>query len=249
MAKKSNRALQESYERYLPFLKEARNRLVFIVAIFLTISIIGFLYYERVISFALTLFNLEGINIVFTSPFQYINLAVSTGLIIGLVSVFPLLIFQLISFLKPALTEKENRTIIILIPLGVILFILGFSFGIFIMRYVLVLFYQKSVELEIGNLLDISRFLSQTLLTSALMGLAFQFPLVLTALLQFKVIKYRQLIQQRPLAYSASLVFAAFLPPTDLFSLALLTLPLVILFEGTLLLNRLVLKTNRLETK
>ncbi len=246
MEKAAPKQLQDNYNRYLPFIVEIRTRLAFLLSIFVIASILGFIYYEKIIVFTLGLFNLAGINIVFTSPFQYVNLAISSGLLIGLVAVFPLIIFQVLSFLKPALSPKEHRTLVVLIPGGILLFAIGFSFGIFIMRYVLVLFYQKSVELEIGNLLDISRFLSQILLTSALMGLAFQFPIVLTALMRLKVLKYEDIAKQRPLAYALSLIFAAFLPPTDLLSLALLTIPLVFLFETMLLLNRFVLKSHLL---
>jgi len=112
------------------------------------------------------------------------------------------------------------------------------------MKYVITLFYQKSQELNIGNVLDVSRLLSQVLLTSALMGVASQYPVVITLLLKFKAVKYQTLASQRPFIYTAALVFAAFLPPTDILSLLLLTLPLVILFEITLLLNRLILKTH-----
>ena len=45
-----------------------------------------------------------------------------------------------------------------------------------VMRYVIVLFYKKSVELNIGNILDVSLLLSQILITSVLMGIAFQYP-------------------------------------------------------------------------
>jgi Sec-independent protein secretion pathway component TatC len=48
------------------------------------------------------------------------------------------------------------------------------------------------------------------------MGLAFQFPIVITILLKFNVIQYKNLVNQRIIAYTAALVFAALLPPTDL---------------------------------
>ncbi|PIP52910.1 hypothetical protein COX08_03880 [Candidatus Beckwithbacteria bacterium CG23_combo_of_CG06-09_8_20_14_all_34_8] len=82
------------------------------------------------------------------------------------------------------------------------------------------------------------------MVTSSLMGVAFQYPIVMTLLIRFKVIKHKTFEKQRPFAYVIALAFAAILPPTDLFSLILLTLPLVILFETTLILNRMFLKTH-----
>lgn len=236
--------LESSYERYYPYLMELRRRLLFIVAIFIVGGGVGLFYYERIVRLILNIFNFEGINIVFTSPFQYVTLAINSGLIVGLVFVFPLIIAQLLSFMKPALKNKEFKTTASLMPASIFLFIFGFAFGIFIMRYVVLIFYERSIEFDIGNFLDISLLLSQTLITSLLMGIAFQFPIVLTILLRLRVFKYAELAKQRLIAYSASIVFAAFLPPTDLFSLVLLTLPLVVLFEFTLLFNRGLLKAS-----
>ena len=112
------------------------------------------------------------------------------------------------------------------------------------MKYVIKIFLEKSQELNIGNFLDVSNFLSKVISTSALMGIAFQYPIVLAVLAQLKIIKYEFLKKQRAYAYTASLIFAALLPPTDILSLALLTLPLVILFEITLILIRITVKTD-----
>ena len=236
--------MDDIYNRYFPYLMEVRKRLFFVASIFLISSALGFIYYEKIITASLGIFNLEGINIVFTSPFQFIELSINSGLLIGLIAVFPLLIIQCLSVLKPALKKSEFKLVISLLPLSIFLFIFGFTYGVYIMRYVLIVFYEKSLALDIGNFLDVSKFLSQILLTSALMGLAFQFPVVLTILMRLKIIKHAALTKQRLIAYSVSVIFAAFLPPTDLFSLALLTIPLVILFETTLLLNKVVFKAH-----
>jgi sec-independent protein translocase protein TatC len=233
---------ENTVQLYFPFLMEVRRRLLFTFSVFLIASILGFFYYEPIIRFVIGFINLEGVNIVFTSPFQFVNLAISSAFLVGTVVVFPLIIFQVLSFLKPALKPKEFRLIIYFLPLGLLLFIFGFVFGFIIMRYVINLFYVKSLELEIGNLLDISSLLSQILVTSSLMGLAFQYPLVLTVLFRLNVVKIRMIEHQRPFVYLIILIFAALLPPTDVLSLILLSLPLAILFETTLILNKLFLR-------
>ncbi len=233
-------SLQAALERYFPFISEVRRRLFFAAAIFLIAAIIGFISYERIVSFFLRAYELQGVNIVFTSPFQFFNLAVSTGIITGIVVVFPLIVYQVLSFLKPALNSQEYRLIVRLTPLAFLLFTIGLGYGAFMMRYVIKLFYEKSLDLQIGNILDVSLLLSQILITSALMGLAFQFPIVISILIRLHLVSQHLFASQRTLAYATSLLFAALLPPTDLLSLGLLTLPLVILFELTLLFNRQV---------
>jgi len=235
---------EDTIKLYFPFLLEVRRRILFTFCIFFIASILGFFYYENIIMFVIRLVKLEGVNIVFTSPFQFVNLAISSALVIGVIVSFPVIILQTLSFLKPALKPKEFKLIISLLPLSLLLFAFGFIFGFFIMRYVINLFYVKSLQLNIGNLLDISKLLSQILMTSSLMGIAFQYPIVMTVLMRLGIVRHRTFVKQRPFAYVIALFFAAILPPTDILSLVLLTLPLVILFETTLILNRLFLKTH-----
>ena len=177
---------KDEIKLYFPFLEEIRKRLLFTISVFIVVSVIGFFYFEKLVYLLLKIVRLPGINIVFTSPFQFINLSISSALVAGLVVCFPLVLIQVLSFLRPALTPKEFKAIIYLLPISGFLFLGGFVFGFFIMKYVITLFYQKSQELNIGNVLDVSRLLSQILLTSALMGVASQYPVVITLLLKLK---------------------------------------------------------------
>src|SRR3989337_3798005 len=223
--------LQTTINKYFPFLLEIRKRLLFLASLFLITASIGFFYYEKLVTFVLGFLNLEGINVVFTSPFQFFTLAINSGMFVGLIAIFPFIIYQVVSFLKPALSKKDLKLVTLPLPLSLLLLVCGFLYGITVMKYVVAIFYQKSLELHIGNILDIELLLSKIILTGLLMGLSFQFPIVLSILLHLKLVKLKVLTSQRILAYTFSLVFVMLLPPTDIMSDVLLILPLVILFE------------------
>ncbi len=242
MNKEVTNTVQENINRYFPLLSEVRRRLLFVLSIFILFGVLGFFYYEKIITFIIGLLDLNGVNIVFTSPFQFLNLAISSSLSLGLIVTIPILIYQLLTFLKPALKVKEYRSVMTLLPISIVLFVGGFIFGFMMMKYVVVIFYTKSVQLNIGNMLDISKLLSQILLTSAFMGLGFQFPIVMSLLMDFKIVSHKMFSSQRPIAYLIAIIFAALMPPTDILSMTLLALPLVVLFEFTLLLNRVFRK-------
>ena len=224
-------------DRFSPFVKEVRRRLLFSVAVFVVTTLVGFIFYEKIIKFLIDILGLKGINIVFTSPFQFINLATSCGITVGLVFVSPLLVSQVMSFLKPALKKKEFRKIVGFLPFSIFLFLIGFTFGILIMKWQIQISLAKSISLGIGNILDISRLLTTVLLTSALMGLGFQFPIVLLLLMFIGVINRQQLGKLRPWVYLGSFIFAIVLPPDSVLADVLLALPFIFLFELTLLLN------------
>ncbi len=230
---------QTLYNDARPYLVELKKRVIVTLIVFVVATIAGFAFYERIIKFLIEILSLKGINIVFTSPFQFINLAISCGMATGLVFSFPLLVYQTLSFLKPALRGKESKMIMRLLPFSLFLFLFGFSFGLLIMKWQIEIFLGKSVSLGIGNILDISHLLSTVLITSALMGLSFQYPIILLFLLHLGIIKRNKLSKWRPWIYLASFVFAVLLPPDSILADILLSLPLVVLFEFTLLLNRI----------
>lgn len=228
----------ENLKKYSPFLVEVRKRLIFTLIVFVATTFIGFAFYEPVIKFLIDFLSLTGINIVFTSPFQFINLAIATGIASGIIFSFPLLIFEILSFLRPALKGKEYNNIMKLLPFSLILFVLGFIFGVFIMKWQIQIFLSRAVSIGIGNILDISSLLSVVLLTSALMGIGFQFPIVLLFLLRLGIIKHNALTKARKWVYLGSFIFAILLPPDSILADVLLSLPLIVLYEVTLLINK-----------
>ena len=225
--------------KYSPFLKEVRKKILFTFYVFVVTMFAGFIYYEKIIKFLIDLLSLRGVNIVFTSPFQFINLSISCGVATGLVAVFPFFIAQVLSFLRPALRKKEYKTAVRFLPFSIVLFLIGFTFGALIMKWQIDIFLAKSVSLGIGNMLDISRLLATVLLVSTLMGVCFQLPLVLLLLMRMGIINRQQLAKKRLWVYLGSFIFVLFLPADSILVDALLTLPLIVLFEFTLILSRI----------
>jgi sec-independent protein translocase protein TatC len=224
--------------KFSPFLKEVRKRISYILITFVVATLFGFIFYEKIIKFLIGLLSLEGINIVFTSPFQFINLAFSCGLACGVIAVLPLLLAQLVSFLRPALNKKEYKVVARLLPFSIVLFLIGFGFGAFIMKWQIDIFLDSTITLGIGNVLDISSLLTTILITSVALGIAFEFPIILLLLMHIGVIKSGQLSSKRLWIYLGSFLFALLLPLDSILADIFLALPLIILFEFTLFLNR-----------
>ncbi len=232
--------------KYLPFFSEIRKRLIFVFCLLIITSVIGFIYSDRIIRLIVEAFGIKGVNIVFTSPFQSINLSITIALLAGSVILFPLILLQLVFFLKPALTDKEYRLVLYLLPVSILLFIAGATFGMVVMHYIIGAFYLQSVNLNLGNFLDISNLISHILVISILMGFTFQFPVVITALMHLKIIKYKTLSKRRFWIYAGSAMIAGLIPPADIPATAVYFLILVTLFELTLILNKYVLKSHLL---
>lgn len=235
-------------EKFSPFLSEVKKRLIFTIIVFGISTVFGFIFYEQIIKFLIDILGLRGINIVFTSPFQFINLAVACGFASGLILSMPLLTIQILSFLKPALKINEFRMVVRFLPFCLVLFLAGFAFGALMMKWQIDIFLERSISLGIGNVLDISQLLTTVLLTAILMGLAFQFPIILLLLLRIGILKRQQLGKVRPWVYLSSFFFAILLPPDSIIADVFLSMPLIILFELTLILDRVFEARRKKET-
>src|SRR3989344_5894691 len=149
----------------------------------------------------------------------------------------PYIIYSFYSFLVPALTKNERIKLLKSVPLSVGLFVIGFSYGFFILNYALEALAAINIGLGIANFWNVSHFLSQIFITSALLGFIFEFPLLLTLLIKLGIITPETLKKQRRIAYFLMFSFTALLPPTDVLSLVAMALPLLLLYEVTILLN------------
>lgn len=225
-------------EKFTPFLNEVKKRLILTLSVFTISTIGGFIFYESIIKFLISTLSLNGINIVFTSPFQFINLAISCGVASGLILTFPLIVYQIVSFLRPALKKLEYNLVINYIPFSIILFLIGFAFGAFIMKWQIEIFLDSSLSLGIGNILDISSLLSTILLTSAFLGVGFQFPIILLILGRLGIVKRQSLVKNRLWIYLGSFIFAILLPADSILADVFLSLPMIILFEISLMLMK-----------
>ncbi len=227
----------DAVAKYLPYLKEVQKKLYIFLVVMLASGVVGFIYYQKILSFVLKFFNLTGITVVLTNPYQFIDLAINTGLATGILAAFPLLIFFLVQFLKPALKPKEYRLVKVLIPISLILFVAGFVFGAWVMQFVVAMFKQTSLDFKIGNFWDIGHFFAQVIIIGLSMGLMFEMPVILTLLLRLKIIKKAVLASRRRYIYAGILIFAAAMPPQDLLSDAILFIVPTILFEIAMLIN------------
>ena len=90
---------EDTINKYFPYLLEIRKRLLLAVSVMLVSGFLGFFYYDRIVAAMVKMLQLDGINIVFTSPFQYVELAMSSALLIGLLSPLPFFILLLLSLL------------------------------------------------------------------------------------------------------------------------------------------------------
>jgi sec-independent protein translocase protein TatC len=229
--------ISERFANYLEYLDEIRRRIFSLVLFFTIFFLIGFLAAAPILKQVIGLIKIPNVSIVITSPFQFIDLAMSVGLFAALIFCLPLVIYHIYAFLKDILSSREKKFFFVLLPVSLALFIIGFAYGFFILYFALGLIASVNISLGVVNLWDINQFLSQIILTAALLGLIFEFPIILTFLIRIGLINRKYLKKNRRYAYAAIFILVALLPPTDGLSLIVMSVPLVFIYEGTIIAN------------
>ncbi len=151
----------------------------------------------------------------------------------GLVIAFPYLLWQLYGFLAPALYPNEKRAAGRIIGFGTLLFLCGVALNyliIFPFAFRFLATYQ--VQPEVVNRIALDSYVSTLLILSLLMGILFEMPLVAWALGKAGLLEAAWLRQYRRHALVALMILAAVITPTgDAFTLMLVTIPLYLLYE------------------
>jgi len=223
-------------------LEDLRHRLYRVVILFAIFFLVGFLSTGMILKKLLAIIHLGQVTITTSSPFQFADLAMDFGFFLAIIVCVPYIIYSFYIFIVPALTKNEKIKLLKSVPFSIGLFIIGFSYGFFILYYTLDLLASINISLGIANFWNISQFLSEIFITSALLGLVFEFPIFLTLLIKLRIITLQTLKNNRRIAYFMIFVLVSLLPPTDGLSLIAMASPLVLLYEVTVLLNN---KKNR----
>lgn len=223
---------------YHPYLEEIRRRIYVLALVVIGIFIIGFFAAGYIIRFGVSMFNVDNVVIATTSPFQYVELATSVGIVLAMVVTAPLAVYHLYAFLRPALNSKEKSIFFKLLPFSLLLFVIGFSYGAATMLFAFKMVAALNTTLGLSNIWDISKFFSQIIVTSAFLGVLFEFPLLLTFLIRISLVERTALIRYRRWAYLVIFIVVALLPPTDGISLLATALPLIAIYELTIIFNR-----------
>lgn len=227
----------ETLNEYGVHLEQLRKKLLRVVKLFAVLFIIGFFLVTPGVKWAITHISLPGVTIATTSPFQFFDMIMSGAFLFATLITVPILGIACYRFLKPALLPSERKLFIRLIPLMVVLFLVGFAYGLGVLSFAIVMIAQVNTDIGIANIWDIGKFVSEIMVTAVLLGLVFQFPIVLTGMMRLGFLTVDFLRSKRRHAVVAIFVFVSLLPPTDGISLVLMAVPMILIYEVTIFIN------------
>lgn len=181
------------------------------------------------------------IQLINTELAQQFIIHLETAMAVGLLCVLPYVLYEIMRFVGPALYPSEKRAVMPAVVGGYVMFMLGVAlsyFVIFPLTYRFLSTYQ--VDAAVSNMIALSSYTGTMLLLCILMGLMFELPIVCSILARMGLLTAAPMKKYRRHAIVVIVILAAVITPTgDAFTLTVVSLPIYLLYELSILLVRL----------
>jgi sec-independent protein translocase protein TatC len=219
-------------------LDELRTRIVISIAAFVAAFALCFWQNSRLLDIANAPLPGDRTPITFgvAEPFTTtVTITAYAALIVSL----PVILYQAYAFVLPALTDRERRVVVPFLVLVPVLFVAGVVFGYFVVLPAATKFLLNFNDTQFNIQVRARDYYSFFTLTLGVMGLIFQLPIGILAVTRLGIVTPQQLSQNRRYAYVVLLVIAMLLPGTDPVTMLIEAVPLILLYEGSVLLARI----------
>ncbi|MBK9338195.1 MAG: twin-arginine translocase subunit TatC [Lewinellaceae bacterium] len=166
---------------------------------------------------------------------------------LGLIGAFPFVLWEFWKFLRPGLLETEQKAVRGVVAICSALFLLGVSFGYFIVAPFSINFLASYTldGAEVSPTLD--SYVTYMTMFTIPMGLVFEMPIVAYFLTKIGLVGYRSLQIYRRHAVVAILIVAAIITPPDVISQTIVAIPLYVLYEVSILVAKRVQRNRERE--
>jgi sec-independent protein translocase protein TatC len=220
-------------------LDELRKRLIITAVAFVGFFVIGFMYVEEIYSWFVR--DLD-VKLIVLGPSDIVWIYFMLATLIAIAGTIPVLAFQIWLFVKPALKPIEKRISLSYIPALFILFIIGLAFGYFVIfPTVLNFLVELSGDMLVTNF-TADKYFRFIMNMTIPFGILFELPVVVMFLTSLGIINPYVLTKIRKYAYFVLIVISVVISPPDFMSDILVTIPLLVLYEISINLSKIVYK-------
>ncbi|MCM3124383.1 MULTISPECIES: twin-arginine translocase subunit TatC [unclassified Mesobacillus] len=218
-------------------LSELRKRLMIIVGSFMLFVILALIYVKNIYQW---LIQDLSIQLAVLGPSDILWVYMMLAAVIAIAGTIPIAAHQIWLFVRPALSEKEKKVTVAYIPALFLLFIMGISFGYFVifpLVFQFLLSLSEDMFMEFFTTEKYFRFLMNMILP---FGFLFELPVIIMFLTSLGVLNPYRLQKARKYSYFMLIVTAVLITPPDFLSDILVILPLLFLYECSVLLSKVV---------
>lgn len=218
-------------------LSEMRKRLIIILGSFLLLLILSFIYVNDIYNWII---QDSSIKLAVLGPSDIVWVYLMLSAVVAIAGTIPIAAHQIWLFVKPALTEKERKITLAYIPSLFLLFIAGISFGYFVIFPIVfdfLLSLSGDMFMSFFTAEKYFRFMVNMILP---FGILFEMPVIIMFLTSLGILNPHRLQKMRRYSYFGLIVTAVLVTPPDFVSDVLVIIPLVFLYECSVLLSMVV---------
>jgi len=230
-------------QSFLDHLEELRWRIIYVLIWFTGTSIISYNFSSETLHFLAKPLEVYQNKALFFHPLEPFIASIKVSLLCGLFLTIPFFLWETYLFLRPAFRRDERKIIPAFFVVSFLLFVTGscFSYFLLIPAGLRILFSFGKGYME--PMIPIGQYLSFTLLFIVTLGVLFNFPVVLILLVKRGIVRIETLLKGRKIAILGAFIFSGVVTPSiDIFTQTLLAIPLIFLYELTMIFCRLFLK-------
>lgn len=178
-----------------------------------------------------------------TTPMEPILVKLKVSLVVGVVCALPIILWQIWSFILPALKDNERKSLNLIVFSSLFLFLAGaaFCFYLVIPIGIKFLLFVGGGSVQSTPFVTKTSYLNFIIIFLITFGLAFQVPIVLLVLIRVGILTPKMLAKKRRWAILIIIILAAIISPSpDLLSQGLMAAPMYFLYEISIWLGYLV---------
>jgi sec-independent protein translocase protein TatC len=233
--------MQDDAMSLVEHLGELRKRIFWIVLV-LVLGIIGgfivakpiLIYLQKASPLVIATWNAF-------SPWDTLRVYMQVSFILALIVTGPVALYHLWSFVKPGLRKEEQKATLSYIPFSVLLFLSGLAFAYFIVFPLAFKFASGLTKsLNITETYGITQYFSFMFNILLPIALLFELPIVVMFLTRLRLLNPKRLRKLRRYAYLALVILSSMVTPPDALSAIIVAIPLIILYEISVLLSIVV---------
>lgn len=191
----------------------------------------------------------QGSNIVATGVMSPFTTPFKLSFFVALFVAAPYVIYQAWAFVAPGLYRHERRFAVPLLVSAIVLFYVGLAFAYFIVFPVMFQFFVSTTPAGVAMMTDINSYLDFVLTMFFCFGLAFEVPVAVVLLVVMGVVRLEKLKEHRGYVLIGIFILAAFLTPPDAISQCSLAIPMYLLYEGGIVMARILSRARGAERK
>ena len=226
-------------------LSEMRTRLLVVLVSVLVIMIAGFAFSDYLMMLINRPFTASGQKLNLFTLFEGFTLRLKSSLFLSVLICLPLIMYQVWKYIEPAINRNDRMMIRLTLVSSVLLFYLGVSFTyLFLPVAIMALMAFAPTDMLITN--NATEYFNFFVMTAIILGAVFELPIVMLLLTKMGIVSPALLTSKRKYAIVLIWITAAFASPgPDPLSQALLALPLMLLYELSIVISKIIVRRKK----